>query len=53
MSWSQNSHDSHFREGVKGVRICMSDHAAEKLSEKLGEILEDACRRGEMKVQAP
>ncbi len=51
---SQNSHEIRISaEGAKEVRICMSDHAAEKLSEKLGEILEDACRRGEMKVQAP
>lgn len=40
-------------EGAKGVRICMSDNAAAMLSEKLGEILEDACRRGEIKVQTP
>ncbi len=40
-------------EGGRGVRICMSDRAAEMLSEKLGEILEDAHRKGEMKVQVP
>ncbi|MBN1236222.1 MAG: hypothetical protein JW999_09280 [Methanotrichaceae archaeon] len=36
----------------KGIRICMSDLAAEKLSQRLGEILEDASRKSEAKVQA-
>jgi hypothetical protein len=37
--------------GDKEVRICMSDKAAEKLSQSLGEILDDASRKGEVKVQ--
>ena len=50
----QEGHEIHISsESPKDVKICMSDHAAEMLSEKLGEILEDAYRRGEMKVQTP
>lgn len=48
---SQDCHEiSISAESAKGVRICMSDRAAGMLSEKLGEILEEACRRGELKV---
>jgi hypothetical protein len=36
----------------RGVRICMSDLAAEKLSQSLVKILEEASRKGEVKAQA-
>lgn len=50
-------HDSHeisiSADGSKEIRITMSHTAAERLSEKLGRLLEDAHRRGELKIDTP